>query len=70
MLFFFPISFGQEINIDTALAEIRQEAEKGNYDKALLLIEPLLVKFPENEEVKIFAGRIYSWKKDYKKSNC
>ena len=66
LLFISITAFGQEINFDETFANAKSEAEKGNYDKALSLIEPLRIKFPQNEDVKIFAGRIYSWKKDYK----
>ncbi|WP_294959825.1 tetratricopeptide repeat protein [uncultured Flavobacterium sp.] len=66
LLFISSIAIGQEINVEETLVNARQEAEKGNYDKALSLIEPLRTKYPENEDVQTFAGRIYSWKKDYK----
>lgn len=62
------IVLGQEINTDAVLANVKQESEKGSYDKALSLIEPLCAKFPENEDFKIYTGRIYSWKKDYAKA--
>lgn len=62
------VSFGQEINIDAVLAQVKQETEKGNFDKALSLIEPLREKFPENEDIQVHTGRIYSWKKDYSSS--
>ncbi|MBF4505298.1 YaiO family outer membrane beta-barrel protein [Flavobacterium sp. JLP] len=68
LLFISQTCLGQEINLDTRISEARHEAEIGNYDKALSLIQPLLIGFPENEEIKIFAGRVYSWKKEYKKS--
>ncbi|TDO82816.1 YaiO family outer membrane protein [Flavobacterium chryseum] len=57
---------GQEINIDVVMSDVKSEVEKGNYDKALSMLEPLIAKFPENEEIKIYTGRIYTWKKDYK----
>ncbi|SHH65613.1 YaiO family outer membrane beta-barrel protein [Flavobacterium defluvii] len=59
------MSFAQEVNPDTVMAQAKQETEKGNFDKALSLIEPLRAKFPENEDIQVYAGRIYSWKKDY-----
>ena len=65
LLFISPASFAQEINIDEVMSHAKHEVEKGNYDAALLLIEPLSAKFPENEDLKIYTGRIYSWKKDY-----
>lgn len=65
LLLFSNIVIGQEINIDTVMSDAKREVEKGNYDKALSLLEPLSAKFPENEEIKIYKGRIYSWKKDY-----
>ncbi|TDP03202.1 YaiO family outer membrane beta-barrel protein [Flavobacterium sp. 245] len=68
LLFVSAVSFAQEINIDAVLAQARQETEKNNFDKALSLIEPLRAKFPENEDIQVFEGRIYSWKKDYTKS--
>lgn len=65
LLLFSNIVIGQEINIDAVMSDAMREVEKGNYDKALSLLEPLSAKFPENEEIKIYKGRIYSWKKDY-----
>ena len=66
LLFVSITAAGQEINIDETLASARSEAEQGRYDKALSLIDPLLKKYPENEDIKTFSGRIYSWKKEYK----
>lgn len=66
LLFISTIAFGQEIDIDATLTKVKHEVEGGNYDKALALIEPLRAKFPENEDIQIYTGRIYSWKKDYK----
>ena len=68
LLFISPVILAQDINMDAIMAHAKGEVEKGNYDTALSLIEPLSLKFPENEEVKIYAGRIYSWKKDYNTS--
>jgi YaiO family outer membrane protein len=65
LLFISPVVLGQEINIDAVMGQAKREGEKGNYDAALSLIAPLSAKFPENEEIKIYTGRIYSWKKDY-----
>lgn len=65
LLFISQTILGQEINFDAAMSEAKHEVEKGNYDKALSILEPLSAKFPENEDVKIYTGRIYSWKKDY-----
>ena len=66
LLFISSIAMGQEINIDEALAKAKREVEKENYDKALSIIEPLRAKYPENEDIQTYTGRIYSWKKDYK----
>ncbi|KRD57962.1 hypothetical protein ASE40_16590 [Flavobacterium sp. Root935] len=66
ILFFSSIAIGQEVNVDETLANVKREVEKENYDKALSLIEPLRNKFPENEDIQVYTGRIYSWKKDYK----
>ncbi|WP_431241352.1 tetratricopeptide repeat protein [Flavobacterium sp. P21] len=65
LLFVSSICFGQEVNIDAVLAQVKQETEKNNFDKALSLIEPLRAKFPENEDIQVYTGRIYSWKKEY-----
>lgn len=67
-IFLFLISLtavAQEINIDETLGRVKLETEKGNYDKALSLIEPLRAKYPENEDIQTYTGRIYSWKKEY-----
>ncbi|TDX10603.1 YaiO family outer membrane beta-barrel protein [Flavobacterium sp. S87F.05.LMB.W.Kidney.N] len=66
IFFFSSIAIGQEVNVDETLANVKREVEKENYDKALSLIEPLRAKFPENEDIQVYTGRIYSWKKDYK----
>lgn len=60
------LAIGQEINVDAVMADAKREVEKGNYDKALLILEPVSAKFPENDEITIYKGRIYSWKKEYK----
>ncbi|MEN2399181.1 YaiO family outer membrane beta-barrel protein [Flavobacterium sp. MC2016-06] len=68
LFFLFFITFtaaGQEINVDAVMSDIKREVENGNYDKALSLIEPLHKKFPQDEDIIIYTGRIYSWKKDY-----
>jgi len=65
LLFISSIALGQEINIDAAFAAVKHEVEKEQYDKALQILEPLQAKFPENEDIKVYIGRIYSWKKDY-----
>lgn len=66
-IFLFLISFNilAQANIEETMASAKHEVEKENYDKALSLLEPLKTKFPANEEIKIYIGRIYSWKKDY-----
>ncbi|WP_281234022.1 YaiO family outer membrane beta-barrel protein [Flavobacterium gelatinilyticum] len=66
LLFISCIAMGQEINADETMANVKREVEKGNFDKALLLIEPLRAKYPQDEDIQIYTGRIYSWKKDYK----
>lgn len=66
LLFVSSIAIGQEINADEIMANVKREVEKENYDKALSLIEPLRAKFPNDEDIQTYAGRIYSWKKDYK----
>lgn len=66
MLFISSFAMAQEINAEETLANAKREAEKENYDKALSLIEPLRAKFPADEDIQIFSGRVYSWKKEYK----
>lgn len=66
LLFISSIAIAQEINVDETLASVKREVEKENYDKALSLIEPLRTRYPQDEDIQIYAGRIYSWKKDYK----
>ena len=68
LLLISPVVLAQKDTIDDVMRHAKREAEKGNYDAALALTEPLSVKFPENEEIKIYNGRIYSWKKDYNAS--
>lgn len=66
MLFISSFAMAQESNVEEILANAKREAEKENYDKALSLIEPLRAKFPADEDIQIFSGRVYSWKKEYK----
>ncbi|MBW1653864.1 YaiO family outer membrane beta-barrel protein [Flavobacterium quisquiliarum] len=66
LLFISSIAIGQEINVEETLSNVKREVEKQNYDKALSLIEPLRAKFPQDEDIQTYTGRIYSWKKDYK----
>ena len=68
LLLISPVVLAQENTIDEVMRHAKREVEKGNYDVALALTEPLSAKFPENEEIKIYNGRIYSWKKDYNAS--
>lgn len=65
MLFISPVLLAQDVSSNAVMDNAKREAEKGNYDTALALLEPLTIQFPENEEIKIYIGRIYSWKKDY-----
>lgn len=66
LFFISAIAIGQEINVEETFANAKREAEKGNYDKALTLLDPLRAKFPNDEDIQTFTGRVYSWKKDYK----
>jgi len=66
LLFISSIAIGQEINVDETLIAVKREVEKENYDKALSLIEPLRTKYPQDQDIQTYTGRIYSWKKDYK----
>ncbi|HEU0126684.1 MAG TPA: tetratricopeptide repeat protein, partial [Flavobacterium sp.] len=66
LLFISSFAIGQEINPEETLANVKREVEKGNYDKALSLIEPLRAKYPQDEDIQTYTARIYSWKKDYK----
>lgn len=63
LLFISSIVTAQEINVDETLANAKREVEKGNYDKALSLIEPIRAKYPQDEDIQTYTGRIYSWKK-------
>ncbi|PWB27667.1 YaiO family outer membrane beta-barrel protein [Flavobacterium sp. HTF] len=58
----------QETDVDAIMKKAKTEAENGHYDNALSLIAPLREKFPQDEDIQIFAGRIYSWKKEYNKA--
>lgn len=66
LLFISSMAIGQEINVEETLANAKREVEKEHYDKALSLIEPIRAKYPQDEDIQIYTGRIYSWKKDYK----
>lgn len=66
MLFISSFAMAQENNAEEILANAKREAEKENYDKALSLIVPIRAKFPADEDIQIFSGRVYSWKKEYK----
>ncbi|KAF2517162.1 YaiO family outer membrane beta-barrel protein [Flavobacterium foetidum] len=64
-LFFSIFVFAQEIAPEAVMQKVKSEVEKGNFDNALSLIEPLRSKFPQDEDIQVYTGRIYSWKKDY-----
>lgn len=66
LLFISSIAIGQEINVEETLTNAKREVEKGNYEKALTLMDPLRAKYPQDEDIQTYTGRIYSWKKDYK----
>ena len=65
LLYNSPVLLAQDLNSNAVIDNAKREAEKDNYDAALSLLEPLSIRFPENEEIKIYIGCIYSWKKDY-----
>ncbi len=55
-------------DFDNAYATARKLAFDEDWDRALLLCEHILSEIPRHADTEILKGRIYSWKKEYKKS--
>lgn len=68
LFFIIPqISFGQQ-DLDEGLKEVRAKAESKDYDGALALLAQLEGQYPGNEDIIVYEGRVYSWKKDFAKA--
>lgn len=61
------LSFGQE-DIDAAFKQARAKAESKNYNDALKILNTLEQKYPGNEDILVYQGRVYSWKSDFTKA--
>jgi YaiO family outer membrane protein len=61
------LSFAQE-DVDAGFKQVKIEAENKNYNEALKILNGLEQKYPGNEDIKIYQGRIYSWKRDFSKA--
>ena len=68
LFFLIPqISLGQQ-DLDAGLKEVRVKAENKDYTEALEQLEKLEQQYPGNEDIVIYEGRIYSWKRDFAKA--
>lgn len=66
-LFVSQFALGQQ-DIDAALNEVRTKAESKDYNGALKILEQLRLQYPQNEDIIVYEGRVYSWKKDFSKA--
>ncbi|MDV6168474.1 YaiO family outer membrane beta-barrel protein [Flavobacterium sp. DG1-102-2] len=55
-------------DLDTSFSQVRAKAEAKDYNGAIKILQQLEKKYPENEDVKVYEGRVYSWKRDFNKS--
>ncbi|HEX8576920.1 MAG TPA: YaiO family outer membrane beta-barrel protein [Flavobacterium sp.] len=65
LLLFTVFSVTAQKNIAFLLNEAKGYAAQENYKKALEILKEAEAEFPSNEELTIYKGRVYSWKKDY-----
>ncbi|MHA3787997.1 YaiO family outer membrane beta-barrel protein [Flavobacterium hauense] len=66
-LFIHQLSFAQQ-DIDTAFKQVRTKAEAKNYNEALKILNTFEQKYPGNEDIIVYQGRVYSWKRDFSKA--
>lgn len=62
------LSFGQDTDIDAGFNQVRTKAESKDYNGALKILNSLEKKYPGNEDIVIYLGRVYSWKKEFAKA--
>lgn len=62
------LSFGQDTDIDTGFNQARAKAEAKDYNSALKILNNLQKKYPANEDILVFQGRVYGWKRDFTKA--
>jgi YaiO family outer membrane protein len=61
------LSFGQE-DIDAGFKQVRTMSEKKDYNGALKVLTALEKKYPNNEDILVYEGRVYSWRRDFSKA--
>lgn len=61
------LSFGQE-DIDAGFKQVRTLSEKKDYSGALKVLTALEKKYPNNQDILVYEGRVYSWKRDFSKA--
>ncbi|PZR22244.1 MAG: hypothetical protein DI539_05965 [Flavobacterium psychrophilum] len=66
MLLMCTVSFAQDI--DAAFKEVRTKAESKKYTEALNILNKLEAAYPGNEDILVYQGRVYSWKRDFSKA--
>ena len=66
-LFVCQFSFAQQ-DIDEAFKQVREKAESKKYNEALVILNKLEAAYPGNEDIIIYQGRVYSWKRDFAKA--
>jgi YaiO family outer membrane protein len=67
LLFMYQSSFAQE-DIDAGFKQVRAKAESKDYNGALAVLSTLEQKYPGNEDILVYQGRVYSWKRDFAKA--
>ncbi|HET7818382.1 MAG TPA: tetratricopeptide repeat protein, partial [Bacteroidia bacterium] len=60
--------FSQINNPDTLFKKARYYSSQKEYDSAIKIIQLLIQEFPDNDDYKIFLGRVYSWQGNYNRS--
>ena len=68
LLCLFPaLSFAQD-DIESGFKQVRDKAERKDYSGALKILHQLEAKYPGNEDIIIYEGRVYSWKREFQKA--
>lgn len=52
-------------DFDSLFKKAAQEAQAGSYDIALQMLSKLQADYPGNEDVIVYKGSVYGWKKDF-----
>src|SRR5687767_9323399 len=68
LFFLLPqIAMAQQ-DLEDGFKHARAKAETKDYNGALKILDALEKKYPENEDIRVYQGRVYSWKRDFSKA--